>query len=484
VKLFDRGDLKPLAIVLTVGALVRTIVIIGSSGILAPDSHVYILSARSMLSEKPFWHDVYKTPGYPTFLAAFMTLGETPETGSLIIAAQHLLGLIAVAVFFVIGKQVFGRTVAFWSSLLFSLHTLLLFYETSVMSEVLFVFLLGLLLLQSLRLLSNPTPGTALLVGVLGAMATLTRPIAQGFVVCIVVVMFGAALLRDRDHLRRAIGAALIIGVTFAAAVLPWTYVNSRTYGFWGISLGHGFGLFIRVFEIDRLDPVPDTRYPDVRRALERARARNRNSYHVKLALRAAYRYSSRDIEQRLFGLASETVRAQPGTFAVNSFRNWGRHLLLERADIEFCPTEGGHYVCTRKTVGRSMPMFPNVPPQGRRGLREALARWFMVGYTRTRVLVPLAALGIGLCLFSRAGRTAPVVLLALTIVYFTGLPAMLQWAEERSRLPIDPLLFMFAVSSVASFIFHFSSSTPPPRRPSPDSTADRRACSAPGERG
>lgn len=458
MKPVDRNDLRPLAIVLTVGALVRTILMIGSSGILAPDSHVYILSARSMLSEKPFWHDVYKTPGYPAFLAAFMTLGETPQTGWLIIAVQHLLGFIAISVFYMIGKQVFGRTVAFWSSLLFSLHTLLLFYETSVMSEVLFIFLLSLLLLQSLRLLSHPTPGAALLVGALGAMATLTRPIAQGFVVCIVAVMFGTVLLRDREQLRRAIGAALIIGVTYAAAVLPWMYVNSRTYGFWGISLGHGFGLFIRVFEIDRLDPVPDTRYQDVRRALQRARARNRNSYHVKLALRAAYRYSSRDIEQRLFGLASETVRAQPGTFAVNSVRNWGRHLLLERSDIEFCPTDSGHYVCTRKTVGRSQPMFPNVPPEARRGLREAIARWFMVGYTRMRVLVPLAAIGMGLCLFSRARRSAPLVLLALTIVYFTGLPAMLQWAEERSRLPIDPLLFMFAVSSVSSFILHLSS--------------------------
>lgn len=450
MKRLDARDATALAIVLAFGVLLRAVLMLGSSGILWPDSSLFLSSARSILEGGPYRYNSAKTPLYSLFLAAFMAFGETHATGFAVILVQHLLGLASTAIFYVVARQVFDRKVAFFSSLLFSAHALLLFYEASVLSEILFVFLAAVLLHQALRVLSDPTPGRAALVGLLCAMGTLTRPVAQGFVVCIMAVVL---FTWGRRRARQALTAAALMAVTFAAAVLPWMYVNSRNYGHWGVSLGGGFGLFIRVFESDRLDPVADTRAPQVKEALEWVRAHEGNSYHVRSRLRSLHRYSSLDLDRGMFTLAFETVRANPWAYTVNSARNWGRHLLSERADVHLCPGDTGPYLCSSRTTGKSTKMFPNVPAEGRRPLKEAIASWFSHGYTRMQVLVPLAFLGMLLSLFSKGMPRAQVILLIVAVLYFTGVPALIQWPEERYRLPVDPLLFMFAVSGVIAAV-------------------------------
>jgi len=51
--------------------------------------------------------------------------------------------------------------------------------------------------------------------------------------------------------------------------MVPWLIVNKREFGFYGISVGRGMGLFTRAIEIDRL-PLPEvTRYPQAKEAAE-----------------------------------------------------------------------------------------------------------------------------------------------------------------------------------------------------------------------
>ncbi len=42
-------------------------------------------------------------------------------------------------------------------------------------------------------------------------------------------------------------------------------------------------------------------------------------------------------------------------------------------------------------------------------------------------------------------------LLLALVIGYITLVPAMLEWPQDRYRLPVDALLFMFAAWGLAA---------------------------------
>lgn len=457
---FDRREVVPLAVVLGFGLGLRVALSLGATGIYWPDTSLFVGSARSILADAPFRYNVFKTPLYSVFLAPFIALGgETPATGEAIVFVHHAMGLAATGVFYLVARRVFGRTVAFWSSLLFTAHTLLLFYELSALSEILFILLLAVLLHQGLMTLSNPTPGRAALVGLLNALATLTRPVAHGFVALLVV---GVILAGCRARLRQALAAALVLALTYGAAMLPWLYINHRTYGYWGISLGQGLGLFSRVFMTDQADPVPDSRYPDVKEALEQTRDGGEpNPYRVIRLLRAR-RYSAVEMDRRMFGLAFETVRAHPWAYAVNSLRAWGRQLMVVGEDIHVCRGDTGPYPCFVKM--KSSPMFPSVPAEGRRGLKEAIGWWFDVGYTRMNVLVPLAFLGFALSLFSDGIDRKSVALLAAAVVFFSGVPALVQFPEERYRLPIDALLFMFAVFSVQAVASRIRRLAPPGR--------------------
>jgi len=465
---FDR-DTIALAIVLAIGTVLRVALMLGSSGILWADSYSFYLSAESLRAGDVFSHDAFKTPLYHAFLALFMTMGETPAMGALLIGVQHLLGLIATAVFYRIARQLFTTPVAFISSLLFTGHTLLLFYETSVLSEVLFVFFLSLLLHQSVHVLQSSrgsAPAPAMwryaLIGGLAALATLTRPVSESFVFCIAAIIIIAGRLS-----RRSIGAAALAVGVYCAAMAPWLYVNSQTYGFWGVSLGRGLGLFIRVFEIDKLEPRPDTRYEVVRDVLGWARARGRNiSYVVRDELNFRHGHSSESADAAMFGFAFETVRAQPWLYVRNSAWSWVHQLVLERQDPEICRARGVPYLCTSSGLEMSTAMFPNVPPPGHRWVKREIAAWFRTAYIRMWLVVPLAFVGVLWLAFPRvrvAGQTsraAPsaaigsvsmpaVILLIVAIVYFTAIPALMQFPEERYRLPVDALLFMFAASCV-----------------------------------
>ncbi|HOC17784.1 MAG TPA: glycosyltransferase family 39 protein, partial [Vicinamibacterales bacterium] len=259
----ERQDLRPLAVLVAFGVLLRVTVLLASTGILWPDTGLFVGSARSLLTDQPFSLHVYKTPLYPLFLSVFMWFGETHITGQAITVTQQLMGLASTLVFYLVARQVFGRTVALWSSLLFSAHTLQLFYELSVLSEALFVFLLAILIHQSMKAMRNPTWDTAAFVGLLSGLATLARPVAQAFVLVILAgVILGSGW---RSQLRRALAAGVVMVVAYSAVVTPWMYVNFRRLGYFGVSLGHGFGLLTRVFMIDQAEPVPDTRYPDVK---------------------------------------------------------------------------------------------------------------------------------------------------------------------------------------------------------------------------
>ncbi|HSL72093.1 MAG TPA: hypothetical protein VK864_17730, partial [Longimicrobiales bacterium] len=286
----------------------------------------------------------------------------------------------------------------------------------------------------------------AAVVGLLCGLATLTRPVAQAFIVFVVAIMIAAGF---RDRWRQAVAAALLAAVTFGAVIAPWMFVNSRTYGFWGVSLGTGLGLFARVFMIDKMDPVPHTQYPKVKAALARARARGDGVHGVTRQLRTG----TRDTDRAMFGLAFEAVRAHPREYARNSARNWRRLLLRERADPDICQGASGPYLCSSRALGRSTPMFPNVPPEGRPSLKEAIAAWFTAAYTPMWLVVPLAFAGIVLSLLSARIPKPHALLLLAAILYFTAVPALIQYPEERYRLPIDGLLFIFAAAAAVAAV-------------------------------
>ena len=416
-----------------------------STGILHPDSNSFLASADAILTGDLLTHDPFKTPLYSMFLAAFMAPGATPRMGTLVIAVQHLFGLMATAIFFGIARRVFSLWVAVVSSLAFTAHALLLFYETSVLSETLFVFLLAVVLDQVIRILTHRLPPWRFaVVGALAGMATLTRPVALWFILVIAICV----AISERASRRRVWAAALVTGV-YLLTLVPWMYVNKQSYGFWGVSLGQGLGLFMRVFDVDKQTPIEGTSFPAVEQAIT---ATNRgNAYAVRNELNFRLGFSASGSDRQMLGYAFANVRAHPFNFFRRSTANWIEQMVMANEDVQICRVREGPYLCNLRSTDMSTSMFPNAPPPGNRQLKRRVSAWFTNGYLRMWIVVPLAFVGIGYYLLLRTDNRpkGPGVLLIAAILYFSGVPALINWPEERFRLPIDALLLMFGCCGV-----------------------------------
>jgi 4-amino-4-deoxy-L-arabinose transferase-like glycosyltransferase len=428
--------------------------------ILSPDSNSFLVSAEATLAGDLLTHDPFKTPLYSLFLAAFMAPGATHTSGALMIATQHALGLLTTAIFFGMAKRLFGLWVAVASSAVFTTHALLLFYETSILSEILFVFLLALLLDQTVRALGSRVPLRRFAaIGALAGLTTLTRPVAEWFVVIIAL-----SIAMSERASRRALRAIALLGAVYLLTLLPWMYVNSQSYGFWGVSLGQGLGLFMRVFDVDKQAPIYGTAYPAVERAI--VATNHGNAYAVRNELNFRLGFSASGSDSQMFGYALANVRARPMSYLWHSARNWTDQLLIEQEDVEVCRSRAGPYLCNSRSTDMSTAMFPNVPPPGNRRLKQRLATWFTACYVRMWIAVPLAFVGMILYLLRPAANSKiPGMVLIAAVFYFSGVPALINWPEERFRLPIDPVIFIFACAALGSFIAATRSTQQQPER-------------------
>lgn len=64
--------------------------------------------------------------------------------------------------------------------------------------------------------------------------------------------------------------------------------------------------------------------------------------------------------------------------------------------------------------------------------------------------------------------RNAAAALLALTAIHFTRVPALSQREQDRFRLPIDAILFMFAAWGVRALAQRWMPGAPGSREPAP----------------
>src|SRR5262249_24280724 len=151
---------------------------------------------------------IFHTPFYPALIAFFLSFGETPRHGEALIGFQHFLGLCSCVLFYKIAQRTWSSTVALFTGLFLALDTLVLYYESVVQTETLFLFFLGLLLFYSLRILERGKLWEFPIIGFLAACLTLTRPVAQFFVVVLVIASMIAT--RNAPVRKRIVAGGLI----------------------------------------------------------------------------------------------------------------------------------------------------------------------------------------------------------------------------------------------------------------------------------
>ena len=435
-------------VLLLAGLLTRAVMMSGSTGILWPDSDVFLATADSILAGRYLEHDPFRTLFYPYYLAAMLSAFDGKLAGTLIIAGQHAMGVAASVFFYLIGRRAVGSRAALAGALLMNFHTVQLFYEASILSEAIFVLVLSVALWIMVRFMSRPSVAGAVAVGFACAVVTFVRPVGQWWI----AIVLPFAWLAGASPRQRVIAVGAIAGV-YLALLVPWTRVNQHQYGFTGVALGQGLGLFIRAFEVDGLQAATPTTLPEVRGLLDYARGHGLGpANYVRDTLDRDLRHSAAQTDELMYAFAVEAIQAQPLTFTVNSARQWLIQLGANLGGVRFCSSSRGAYLCSGRTEGYSREPFPNQPLRDRERARELVVSLFRVAYVRMAVVLALALFGL-VWVLDQSRPTGVTALLALTIAYFTLVPALTQHPQDRFRLPVDPLLFMFAAAGAAGAV-------------------------------
>lgn len=440
-----------IAIIVVVAVAMRIFMMLGSNAILWGDSDVFIESFGAIRNGRFFEHDPFRTLLYPYFLTAFLMWSGEPPMDQVFIGAQHVLGVVSAVCLYFAGRAAFGSRVALVGALLFSIHTTQLFYENSVLSESFFICLLSISLWLLIRYVDAPTVRRSIAAGAACVVLTLTRPVAEYFV----MIPLALALPSFASWRARIAGAAVMVTI-YTAVIVPWAEYNKKEFGFFGVAVGKGLGLFIRTFEIEGFDLPSDTQYPEVRQVLAYARETQYSpATFVRDELRRRH-HSVAQTDDLMYRASIEAATQHPIVFAVDSVKQWWRLLHGPLGDESICSGPQGAYVCTKRTIGYAREPFLNRPRHEHEPVRPwvvAYFRHFQLPITWFSALAIFGAIAYA----ASPARAASGVLLALTAAYFTLLPAVAQSPQDRYRLPVDGLLLIlgcFGILTLAKELF------------------------------
>ena len=206
----------------------------------------YHYAANQLLAGQPFDSGLHLPPGYSLFLASILAVTDGSTAAAVLV--QHLLGLAAGLLVYLIGRRLFGPLVGLVAALLTVLDVELALYEHAVMTETLF----AVLLLCALALVLLRLPGSIWLkvagFGLLAGTATLVRP--TGILLpCLVLLLpglgpaSGAARAAARHawyrrlwHASRRVRLTLVALVGAALIVVPVMVWNKRTHGVFALT--------------------------------------------------------------------------------------------------------------------------------------------------------------------------------------------------------------------------------------------------------
>ena len=206
----------------------------------------YHYAANQLLAGQPFDSRLHLPPGYSLFLAAILAVTDGSTAAAMLV--QHLLGLAAGLLVYLIGRRLFGPLVGLAAALLTVLDVELALYEHAVMTETLFTVLL----LCALAVVLLRLPGSIWLkvagFGLLAGAATLVRP--TGLLLPGLVLLLpglgparGAAGAASRNaryrqlwHASRRVRLTLVAIVGAALIVVPVMVWNKRTHGVFALT--------------------------------------------------------------------------------------------------------------------------------------------------------------------------------------------------------------------------------------------------------
>lgn len=443
---WGRRDTICLAAVLTLAALMRIPFALRAPLFVVNDSLSYVLPAWELLHGEGFFPIYKRPPLYPIFVAKVLWLfGEDPQA---IAATQHMLGLVIVALAFILGFLLSGTVAASVAGGLTALSGPLIVTEHFLMSETLYGALLTATVISFIQAERSADVRWAAFTGLLLAGAALTRPIAQMLLPIFLLWLVWRYWRRWQIVAR----LGLSLGAVYAILVAPWMLRNLVVQGSLTVAGGAGEGIAVRTIRYDqRYDFRAPSAEPDPLRGARRIyrdEARDGSAFELAARLRDELNVSPAVADSLMRQIAVEAIRQQPLYYLSGSAEMFwkvltGRPVRLRQ---DWVPWRGMVWD----------PRIPHLLPRATplQDLEFARAEHIVSIYDPARWWAPvlgLAALGM-ILRPTRAPRRFGLLLGALVLGQILAAAALVG-IEWRYRYPLDPMINVLVGIGVTALI-------------------------------
>jgi len=385
--------------------------------ILLNDAYTYHYLALCIIHSHTFCGDTFRTPGYPSFIAIlYSVFGEKPWV---IIIAQGFVDVASIYLLYLIGRLVFSRRVGIVAALLLSIDPNAILATTNLWSDSLFVAVLLASFYMYLTGLIKLRGWAFLAAGALLGLAVLVRPVAQYYLVVLVI----CALFWPAGRFAvRAQWIALLI-FAFVLSLSPWMWRNYALYGTPKISSIQGDNLlfwqvtYARAWEVNKPGAEVAREYKTAARAM--GYSENGNPFvNEKITQRLAIQY----------------IKTHPAIYAsrwingiIHMYCNLNTTDIATKLGFHSTPLEGDA-IYVSETQSKLIADFFRY-----KSVFEVVAGLVVL----TLLLINYLAFLLGTTLLIKDGRWALTALMLLSIFYFSAVGGPISLA--RFRLPVAP---------------------------------------------
>jgi 4-amino-4-deoxy-L-arabinose transferase-like glycosyltransferase len=220
-------------VIIGAGLLVRLLLLYTTreTGLMIVDEQHYHTLAVNLLHGYGFaWEPGRLTSMRPPLFPAFMaTVWSITGTESVIVMrlAQMIVSLATVYLVYQVGFLVFDRRVALFAAAGLAIYPTMLAFNAFLLTEVSFTFFLTLLVYSVLRFIRTEKAWLALAAGVILGSAALTRSVMWLFPLLLCPFIYFAL----RGTVRRRLAMAALVLIGYAVVITPWAIRNTRLQG-------------------------------------------------------------------------------------------------------------------------------------------------------------------------------------------------------------------------------------------------------------
>lgn len=229
------------------------------SGLLRDDAFEYHQLALTLTNTHEFsltpggQPEALRTPVYPLFVALWYALaGAKPW---LVLAVQCVIDSFTCYLLYRAAIHFVSRRAALFTAALYALDPYVIFYTARLLSEIVFNFVVVILLMFVARAVSARSPGVSISAligaGISAGVAALVRPAAQA----LPLLIAGGIAVSSWRVPRHVLVACGVFGLSFVLTIVPWLLRNDAVFEAIALSYSDSYNLLalnVAPFEAQR----------------------------------------------------------------------------------------------------------------------------------------------------------------------------------------------------------------------------------------